>query len=125
MADIDQIEKAILVASDPTQAALHQEALQFIQSTLKGSQDAWKIGLAFFIDTNADGSRKHQPQVRFYGLRILEEFLESRFEPLPQETFDQLRQHLMGYIQSEYTQGTAEAGASCRHSVFLCPSVIC
>lgn len=116
MADIDQIEKAILVASDPLQSNLHQEALQYITNSLKDSQEAWKIGLAFLIDSNNDGSRKHQPSVRFYGLRILEDFLDSRFEPLPQETFDQLRQLLMGYVQSEYTQGSAEADAPCKHS---------
>ena len=113
MANIEQIEKAILVASDPTQSRLHQEALQFIQDSLKNTQDAWRIGLTFLIETNTDGSRKYQPQVRFYGLRILEDFLDSRFEALPQEMFDQLRQLLMGYVQSEYTQGTAEGDAPC------------
>ena len=125
MADIEQIEKAILVASDPAQSRLHQEALQFIQNTLKNSQDAWRIGLTFLIDTNADGTRKYQPQVRFYGLRILEDFLDSRFEPLPQETFDQLRQLLMGYVQSEYTHGTAESDAPCMFQIIFCEPKVC
>lgn len=124
MADIEHIEKAILVASDPTQSQLHQEALQFIQNSLKDNQDAWRIGLAFLIDTNADGSRKYQPQVRFYGLRILEDFFDSRFEPLPQEMFDQIRQLLMGYVQSEYTQGSAEGDAPCTFQV-ACECEMC
>ena len=113
MDEINQISQAILVASDPTQAALHQEALQFVQNSLKNSPDSWKIGLALFMDTNPDGSRKYQPQVRFYGLRVLEEFLDSRFDPLSSDSFEVLRQSLMTYVQSEYVRGTAEAGAPC------------
>ena len=114
MAELAQIENAILVASDPSQAALHHDALQFIQSALKSTSEPWRIGLAFLIDTNPDGSRKYQAQVRFYGLRILEDFLDSRYDPLPQDTFDQLRQLLVEYIRTEYTQGPAEANAPCK-----------
>lgn len=113
MREIDQIAQAILVASDPTQLSLHQEALQFVQNSLKNSPEPWRIGLALLVDSNPDGSRKHQPQVRFYGLRILEDFLDSRFEPLPPDVFETLRQSLMAYVQSEYVQGTAESGAPC------------
>ncbi|EJD06563.1 ARM repeat-containing protein [Fomitiporia mediterranea MF3/22] len=111
MDDIEQISQAILVASDPTQTGLHQQALEFAQDRLKSSAEPWKIGLSLFIDTNSDGTRKHQPQVRFYGLRILEDFLDSRFDPLPSDAFDTLRQALMAYVQSEYAQGSAESGA--------------
>ncbi|KAL5504140.1 LOS1 [Sanghuangporus vaninii] len=112
MSEIDQIAQAILVASDPAQANLHQEALQFVQNSLKNSPEPWRIGLALFVDSNPDGSRNHQAQVRFYGLRVLEDFLDSRFDPLPPDAFETLRQSLMAYVQSEYVQGTAEAGAS-------------
>ncbi|KAH8118024.1 ARM repeat-containing protein [Phellopilus nigrolimitatus] len=109
--EVDQIAQAIIVASDPAQASLHQQALHFVQSYLKNSAESWKIGLALFVDTNPDGTRKHQVQVRFYGLRILEEFLDNRFDPLPPETFHALQQALVGYIQSEFVLGSAEASA--------------
>lgn len=115
---VNQIAQAILVASDPLQASVHQEALQFVQNTLSNSSESWRIGLALFVDTNPDGSRKYQSQVRFYGLRILEDFLDSRYTPLPQETFQTLQQSLVDYIQSEYVHGQAEPGASCEYSFF-------
>lgn len=118
MDEIDQIAQAILVASDPTQAALHQEALDFVQNALKSCPEPWRIGLALFVDTNPNGTRKHEPQVRFYGLRVLEDFLDSRFDPLTPAAFETLQQSLMAYIQSEYVHGSAEDGAACEP--FLC-----
>ena len=113
MDDINRIAQAILVASDPSQASLHQEALNFVQTTLSTVSEPWKVGITLFTDLNPDGTRKYQPQVRFYGLRILEDFLDSRYDPLPPETFRTLQQTLVDYIQSEYVHGHAEPGASC------------
>lgn len=110
---VDQIAQAILVASDPTQIQLHQQALEYVQTTLKDSPESWRIALALLLDTNADGTRKHHPQVRFYALRALDDFLESSFDPLPTEIFNPFRQAMLEYIQSEYVLGNAEAGAPC------------
>lgn len=112
---VNQIAQAIAVASDVSQVQLHPQALQFIQETIKNSSEPWRLGLALFVDSNRDGSRKHPVQVRFYGLRVLEEYLDSRFEPLDENAFQTIRQALVSYIQSEYVLGQAEGSASCEH----------
>ena len=112
---VNQIAQAIMVASDAAQAPLHQQALAYLQDTLKDTSESWRVGLALFVDTNADGSRKHPLQVRFYGLRILEDYLDSRFEPLTDDAFQTIQQALHSYIRSEYVVGAAEANAPCEH----------
>lgn len=112
--DINQIVQAILVASDPTQGSLHQQALDFIQTQLESKSESWKLGLALFLDPSADGAQRQLPQVRFYGLRILEGYLEGQFDPLDSDVFQVLQQALVTYIQSEYVHGSAEAESPCR-----------
>lgn len=112
---VNQIAQAIVVASDVSQVQLHPQALQFIQETIKNFSEPWRLGLALFVDSNPDGSRKHPVQVRFYGLRVLEEYLDSRYEPLDENAFQNIRQALVSYIQSEYVLGQAEGSASCEH----------
>lgn len=110
---VDQIAQAILVASDPTQIQLHPQALAFIQSAFKDSSDSWRTALALILDVNPDGSRKHHPQVRFYALRVLDDYLDNSFDPLPPDVFTPLRQAILEYIQNEYVLGNAEANAPC------------
>ena len=59
--EVNQIEQAILVAYDPVQSNLHQQALQYLLEIQKNSSETWRLGLALFTDLNADGSRKHHP----------------------------------------------------------------
>ena len=89
---VDQIVQAILVASDPSQATIHHQALEYLSSIQKNANETWQLGLALFVDVNADGSRKHPPQARFFGLRVLDDFLDSKFEPLDPNTFQTLQQ---------------------------------
>ncbi|KAI0359842.1 ARM repeat-containing protein [Trametes cingulata] len=109
--DLNQFVQAILIASDPTQSSLHQQALEYL-SAVQQNSSAWRLALAVFVEPGPSGGRKHPPQVRFFALRVLDEFLDNRFEPLDDETFQMLRQSLLNYIQTEYLYGTAEADAS-------------
>ncbi|KAH9903044.1 ARM repeat-containing protein [Cubamyces lactineus] len=109
--DLNQFVQAILIASDPTQSSLHQQALQYL-SAIQQNSSAWRLALAVFVEPGPSGGRKHPPQVRFFALRVLDEFLDNRFEPLNDDTFQTLRQSLLNYIQSEYLYGPAEADAS-------------
>lgn len=123
--EVDQVVQAILVASDPAQASLHQQALEYLTEVQKNVNDTWRLGLALFVDVNADGTRKHPPQARFFGLRVLEDFLDSKFERLDDDTFQTLQQGLVNYIQSEYIYGSAEASASCESNCHLFQLCLC
>ncbi|KAF8071976.1 armadillo-type protein [Lyophyllum atratum] len=110
--EIDQVVRAIIIASDPTQASLYQQALAYIGTFQQNASNTWRLALSIFVDRNAQGSRKYPSQARFFALRVLDEFFDNRFEPLDDETFRPLQQALVSYIQSEYVTGSAEADAS-------------
>ncbi|KAG6813913.1 hypothetical protein H0H92_005762 [Tricholoma furcatifolium] len=109
--EIDQVVQAIIIASDPTQVSLHQQALAYIGNIQQNAATTWRLALPIFVDQNAEGSRKHPSQARFFALRVLDEFFDNRFEPLDAETFQTLQQALVSYIQSEYVVGSAESDA--------------
>ncbi|OBZ72293.1 Exportin-T [Grifola frondosa] len=109
--DLNQFVQAILIASDPSQNTLHQQALEYL-SAIQQNASTWRLALAVFVETGPNGARKHPPQVRFYALRVLDDFLDNRFEPLDEESFQTLRQSLVSYIQTEYLYGSAEADAA-------------
>ncbi|CDO78180.1 hypothetical protein BN946_scf184797.g6 [Trametes cinnabarina] len=109
--DLNQFVQAILIASDPAQSSLHQQALQYLTAVQQNSS-AWRLALAVFVEPDPTGGRKHPPHARFYALRVLDEFLDNRFEPLDDNTFETIRQSVLNYIQSEYIYGPAEADAS-------------
>ncbi|TFK47820.1 ARM repeat-containing protein [Heliocybe sulcata] len=109
--ELNQVVQAILIASEPTQSTLHQQALEYLSNIQENAAESWRLALALFVDTTPDGARKHPPQVRFFGLQVLDVFLDNRFEPLDEESFTTLQQGLVGYIQSEYVYGQAEASA--------------
>jgi exportin-T len=75
---LDQVVQAISIASDPTQVALHQQALEFL-SNVQQNADTWRLALAIFVEPADGGVRKHPPVVRFYALRMLDEFLDNRY----------------------------------------------
>ncbi|KAJ6505980.1 armadillo-type protein [Mycena vulgaris] len=110
--ELDQVVQAITIASDPAQAALHQQALNYLGNIQQNAENTWRLALPLFVDTTADGARKYPPQVRFFALRVLDDFFDNRFEPLEDETFRTIQQSLVSYIQSEYIYGPAEANSS-------------
>ncbi|KAG5638768.1 pre-tRNA nuclear export protein [Sphagnurus paluster] len=110
--EIDQVVQAIIIASDPTQVSLHQQALAYISNIQQNARNTWRLALPIFVDRNAEGSRKYPAQARFFALRVLDEFFDNRFEPLDDETFRTLQQALVSYIQSEYVGGSAEVDAT-------------
>ncbi|KAJ6513272.1 armadillo-type protein [Mycena sanguinolenta] len=110
--ELDQVVQAINIASDPAQAALHQQALNYLATIQQNAENTWRLALPLFVDTTADGVRKYPPQVRFFALRVLDEFFDNRFEPLDDECFRTIQQSLVAYIQSEYVYGPAEASST-------------
>ncbi|KAI0690003.1 ARM repeat-containing protein [Cytidiella melzeri] len=112
MADLDQLVQAILIAADPKQGGLHNQALEYISTIQQDSANTWRVALALFVETGPDGSRKYPPQARFFALRVIEDFLDNRSEPLDDDAFQLLRQSFVSYIQSEYLYGPAESSAA-------------
>jgi exportin-T len=74
----DQVVRAILIASDPTQGSLHQQALEYLSNLQQNAGETWSLALNLFVDATPTGERKHPTAVRFFALRILDEFLETR-----------------------------------------------
>lgn len=76
--ELDRLVQAIAVASDPTQVALHQEALQYLSTIQQNVSETWRIALSLFTDATPEGARKYPTQARFFALRILDDFLDNR-----------------------------------------------
>lgn len=77
--EIDQLVQAIAIASDPSQISLHHQALAYLSTIQENTNETWRLALHLFVDQNPDGSRKYPSQARFFGLRILDEFLDNRW----------------------------------------------
>lgn len=75
---IEQVIRAISIAFDQTQIALHQEALAYLSTIQTNANETWRLALEILIDQNPDGSRKYPSQARFFALRVLDEFLDNR-----------------------------------------------
>ena len=76
--DLDQLAEAINIASNPTPGLLHNQALEYLQTVQQNAATTWRAALTLFVETGAGGSRKYAPNVRFFALRVLEDFLENR-----------------------------------------------
>jgi exportin-T len=76
--ELEQIVQAIIIASDPTQVSLHQQALGYVSTFQHNANSTWRLALSLFVDQNAEGSRKYPPQARFFALRVLDEFFDNR-----------------------------------------------
>ena len=76
--EIDKVVQAIAIASDPSQISLHQPALAYLSTIQENTNETWKLALHLFVDQNPDGSRKYSSQTRFFGLRVLDDFLDNR-----------------------------------------------
>ncbi|KAF9237674.1 armadillo-type protein [Melanogaster broomeanus] len=111
--EIDRFVQAILIAVDPSQVTLHQQALEYLSNVQQNIHETWRLALTIFVEMDPSGhGRKYPPQARFSSLRMLDEFFDNRFEPLDEETFRTLQQSIISYIQSEYVYGPAESAAS-------------
>ncbi|KAI5998619.1 armadillo-type protein [Pisolithus albus] len=111
--EIDRFIQAILIACDPSQVALHQQALEYLSHVQQNAHESWRLALKVFVDTDPSGQgRKYPPQARFTALRMLDEFFDNRFERLDDDTFRSLQESILSYIQSEYVYGSAESNAS-------------
>ena len=75
--ELNQFVQAILMASDPLQSSLHQQALEYL-SAIQQNYSTWRLALAVFVEEGPNGGRKHPPQVRFFALRVLDDFLDNR-----------------------------------------------
>jgi exportin-T len=75
---IEQVVQAIAIASDPSQTALYQQALGYIQNIQQNANETWRLALHIFVDSNGDGRRKYPTQARFWALRVLDDFLDGR-----------------------------------------------
>ncbi|KAH7884716.1 armadillo-type protein [Phlebopus sp. FC_14] len=111
--EIDRFVQAILIAVDPSQVALHQQALEYLSNIQQNVHETWRLALTVFVEMDPSGqTRRYPPQARFSSLRMLDEFFDNRFEPLDEETFRTMQQSIVSYIQSEYVYGSAESTAT-------------
>lgn len=76
--DLDQVVQAIAIASDPSQVSLHQEALAYLSTIQQNANGTWRLALTLFVDQAPEGGRKYPVQARFFALRVLEDFFDSR-----------------------------------------------
>jgi exportin-T len=76
--DLDQVVQAILIASDPSEANLHQQALQYLSTIQENANTTWRLALSLFVELTAPGTRKYPSQARFFALRVLEDFFDNR-----------------------------------------------
>ncbi len=77
--EIERVVQAIAVASDVQQTNLHPDALAYLQSVEQNASETWRIALPLFVDATPEGTRKYPSQVRFFALRVLDDFFESRY----------------------------------------------
>ena len=75
---VDQIVQAILIASDPAQGSLRQQALEYLSNIQQNVGETWSLALNLFVDATPAGERKHPTEARFFALRVLDDFLETR-----------------------------------------------
>lgn len=76
--DLEQVVRAISIASDPSQASLHQEALAYLSTIQQNAANTWRLALTLYVDQAPEGGRKYPPSVRFFALRVLEDFFDNR-----------------------------------------------
>lgn len=109
--EIHRFVEAIGIASEPSQSHLHQQAFEYLSNLRQNANETWRLALTAFTGMTSEG-HKYPESVRFYSLRLLDEFFDNRFEPLDEDSFRTLQQSLISYVQSEYVYGSAESNAS-------------
>lgn len=78
-AELNQVVQAIVIASDPAQTSLHQQALDYLQSIQQNAATTWRLALAIYVDATSEGIRKYPTEARFFALRVLDDFLDNRY----------------------------------------------
>jgi exportin-T len=86
--ELEQVVRAILIASDPTQLPLQQQALEYLSTIQNNSDNTWRLALTLFVQVTPGGARKYPAQARFFALRVLEEFFDNRSVYTPSLCFD-------------------------------------
>lgn len=77
--EIDRFVQAILIAVDPSQATLHQQALEYLSGIQQNVHETWRLALTVFIERDTPGQgHKFPSQARFSSLRMLDEFFDNR-----------------------------------------------
>lgn len=76
--ELERVVQAISIANDPSQVSLHQEALAYLSTIKQNASDTWRLALTLFVDRAPEGDRKYHPQVRFFALRVVDDFLDNR-----------------------------------------------
>jgi exportin-T len=76
--NLDQVVQAISIASNPSQVSLHQEALAYLSTIQQNADNTWRLALTLFVDQVSGGGRKYPSQVRFFALRVLDDFFDNR-----------------------------------------------
>lgn len=76
--ELGRVVQAISIAYDPSQVSLHQEALAYLSTIEQNASDTWRLALTLFVDQAPEGGRKYHPQVRFFALRVIDDFLDNR-----------------------------------------------
>jgi exportin-T len=76
--ELNQVVQAIVIASDPTQVTLHQQALDYLSTIQQNASNSWRLALALYVDVTPEGTRKYPTQARFFALRVLDDFLDNR-----------------------------------------------
>ena len=77
--ETDRFVQAILIAVDPSQAALHQQALEYLSTVQQNVHETWRLALTVFVERDSQGQgRRYPPQARFSSLRMLDEFFDNR-----------------------------------------------
>ncbi|KZV62903.1 KapM protein [Peniophora sp. CONT] len=109
--ETEQFVRAIVIAADPSQGALHKQAIEYLQTIQANVKETWQLALNVFVAQGPDGTRRHPVEARFFALKVLDEFLDNKYDAFPDDVFQTLKQALLGYISSEYTYGSAEASA--------------
>ncbi|KIJ50979.1 hypothetical protein M422DRAFT_27087 [Sphaerobolus stellatus SS14] len=111
--EVNRVVQAVYIAADPSQPRqLQEQALEYLANVQRNAPETWRLALTLFVETGPQGGRRHPPQVRLWSLRVVEEFLDNRVDPLSDDSFQTLQQGLFNYIQSEYVYGPAEATAT-------------
>lgn len=77
--EIDRFVQAILIAVDPSQVVLHQQALEYLSNVQQNVHETWRLALTVFVEMGPQGQdRKYPLQARFSSLRMLDEFFDNR-----------------------------------------------
>ena len=77
--ETEQFVRAIVIAADPSQGALHKQAIEYLQTIQANVAETWQLALSVFVAQGPDGTRRHPVEARFFALKVLDEFLDNKY----------------------------------------------